>query len=110
MRLDWFVRTALGLVAVSLAWIAFGPLAHPPRVHAQTASTAYYIEPGTVLLRKPDGTRQVAGKVFIDLNTGNVWGFPTGGDVPYPFDNTQSTPPVSQPMLLGRYDLGAMRK
>lgn len=42
----------------------------------------FYVEPGTTMLRKPDGTAQVYGKVFVDMQTGDVWGFPTNTPIP----------------------------
>jgi hypothetical protein len=57
------------------------------------------------MLRKPDGTAQVYGKVFIDMQTGDVWGFPTNTTDPYPSNPTSSTPPKSHPMYLGRFVL-----
>lgn len=67
-----------------------------------------YIEPGVRMLRTPDGSRQVLGKVFADLTNGNVWGYPTTVEQPYPVDVMNSAPPTSKPFLLGRFDLSAM--
>lgn len=69
-----------------------------------------YIEPGVRMLRAPDGSRQVLGKVVIDLRNGNVWGFPTTVDQPYPVDVTSQQPPTSKPFLLGKFDLTGMRR
>jgi hypothetical protein len=52
------------------------------------------------MLRAPDGSRQVLGKVMIDLSTGKVWGFPTTVEQPYPVDVMKSQPPTSTPFLL----------
>jgi hypothetical protein len=50
------------------------------------------------------------GKVVVDLRNGNVWGFPTTADQPYPVDVTSQQPPTSKPFLLGKFDLGAMHR
>ncbi len=70
----------------------------------------FYIEPGTTTLRAPDGSRQVMGKVVIDLKNGRVWGFPTLGSQPYPVDITKLEPPLSRPIYLGQYDFAATNR
>ena len=82
----------------------------PPAVHAQSLAHPIYIEPGVAMLRAPDGSRQVLGKVVIDLQNGNVWGFPTTVQQPFPVDPTQQTPPTSTPFRLGRFDLSAIEQ
>ncbi len=62
------------------------------------------------MLRKPNGTGQVEGKVFIDLRTGDIWGFPTLSGAPYPVDATKNEPTVSEPMYLGKFDLSKMKR
>jgi hypothetical protein len=44
------------------------------------------------------------GRVAIDLRTGNVYGFPTG-PLGYPRDPAKSDVTVSDPILLGRFNL-----
>ena len=97
------------LALIAALWL--GSLLPSSRaVQAQSVPSpgTLYIEPGVQTLRAPNGSRQVLGKVFIDLTTGNVWGFPTTTDQPYPVDVTNSTPPTSHPFLLGKYDLAGM--
>jgi hypothetical protein len=106
MKLDRFVKTLLFMAVLFLGIIALRPLAQPAAVLAQNNENShFYVEPGTTMLRKPDGTGQVYGKVFIDMNTGDVWGFPTNTTDPYPSNPTSSTPPKSHPMYLGRFVL-----
>ncbi len=54
------------------------------------------------------------GKVFIDLDTGDVWGFRTMGPrIPYPGASVQDPdqlPKRSPPFHLGRFELGQMRR
>jgi hypothetical protein len=37
----------------------------------------FYIEPGIVMLRAPDGSKQVYGRMVVDLGNGKISGFPT---------------------------------
>jgi hypothetical protein len=110
MKTDSLLRTLLLVVAVFLGLILLRPQG------AETAQVPFlpqyevYIEPGTTMLRTPDGSQQVLGKVVVDLRTGKVWGFPTLGTQPYPSDPTQTTPPVSHPIYLGQYDFAAMTR
>jgi hypothetical protein len=108
MRTDTYLRVVLTVIAAALCAIAIRPLAHPVPAAAQTVNQDLYIEPGVYLLRSPDAMKQQLGKVMIDLHTGNIWGFPTASDTPYPVKLSGSAPPVSQPFLLGRFDLDAM--
>jgi len=104
MRVDRLTKILLGMIAVLLAVIAFRPVIAPVAVQAQSGNPyPFYIEPGSQMLRAPDGSRQVLGKVVIDLRTGRVWGFPTMGDQAYPIDNLKQVPPTSHPMELGKF-------
>ena len=94
------------LLSVDLTKPLWNPA--PPTVQAQNSTPPIYIEPGVTMLRAPDGSRQVLGKVVIDLRNGNVWGFPTTVQQPFPVDMTQQKPPTSTPFRLGRFDLSAM--
>lgn len=107
MRVDWIVKTLLAMAVVFLGVIAVRPLLQPAPVMAQSDETSkFYVEPGTTLLRKPDGTAQVYGKMFIDMRTGDVWGFPTtDSQSPYPVNPASSAPPKSHPMYLGKFVL-----
>ena len=104
-RLQTFL---LLIIAGSLAIIAFHSLIAPTAARADSSSQNLYVEPGATVLRAPDGSQQVNGKVVIDMNTGKIWGFPTYGAQPYPVDNTRTTPPTSQPIFLGKFDLSAI--
>jgi len=63
------------VIAVLLGILALRPVATPAPVFAQPSPSTLYVEPGVTVIRKPDGTSQVEGKVMIDLSTGDVWGF-----------------------------------
>ena len=105
-RLQTFL---LLIIAVSLAIIAFRPMITPTIARADSGTLNLYVEPGATVLRAPDGSQQVNGKVVIDMNTGKIWGFPTYGAQPYPIDNTRTTAPTSQPIFLGKFDFSAIR-
>jgi hypothetical protein len=105
MKIDWTIKTLLAVAVLFLAMIAIRPLVQPAPVLAQMDTQRFYVEPGTTMLRKPDGTAQIYGKVFIDMQTGDVWGFPTNSTDPYPTNPASSTPPKSHPMYLGRFVL-----
>jgi hypothetical protein len=107
MKIDWFVKILLLMIAVSLAAIALRSYLAPPSVQAQAAEPyPFYVEPGTAMLRAPDGSKQVFGKVVIDLRNGKVWGFPTFTQDPYPVNAASSTPPTTHPFLLGKFAVG----
>jgi hypothetical protein len=108
MKMDWLVKTLLLALVALLAVIAFRPMVTPPAVSAQSGEGyPFYIEPGVTMLRAPDGSRQVYGKVVVDLRNGKVWGFPTTTqDVPYPVNAVNSGPPTSHPFLLAKYAFG----
>jgi hypothetical protein len=105
MNSDRFTKILLLVIAIALSSIALHPYLLPEPVEAQSG-TFFYVEPGVAMLRAPDGSQQVAGKVVIDMRSGNVWGFPTLADAPYPVSSTTSTPPVSHPFLLGKFAFG----
>ena len=86
-------------------------------VHAQSRSSQpdLFLEPGVQMLVDPSGRQSVLGKVVIDLNTGNVWGFPTLSGASYPTTLTAgnlgaANVPVSKPFLLAKYDFAAMTR
>lgn len=111
MKLDSAFKVLLISLAVLVTADLLQSLRTAPRVYAQSLSSGstVYIEPGTTMLRAPDGSRQVLGKVLIDLSSGNVWGLPTTVEQPYPVDMTATVPPTSKPFLLGKFDLSRIK-
>ncbi len=108
MKPDFITRGLLLVIAAALVTIALRPYIAPPPVQAQ-GGRDIYIEPGTQMLRQPDGRRQVYGRVMVDLQTGNIWGFPTNTPDVYPVDALKSSPPTSVPFKLGRFALDQMQ-
>ena len=108
--MDLYTKSILTVIAVLLAILALGPFVRPAAVQAQDERADFYIEPGFTMLKKPDGSAQVHGKMVVDLRTGDIWGFPTVVPGPYPSDATKTTPPVSKPMYMGKFEFSAMRR
>lgn len=92
-------------VCVLLSGFVLGSILLPQRVKAEDLPRAcgLQFEPGVTTLRTAGGGRTAIGKVAYDTCTGNVWGFPTGTNAPYPVDSTSPQTPVSQPIYLGRF-------
>jgi hypothetical protein len=101
-----YTKVILTVIALSLVALAFRPIA----VEAQADRPRFYVEPGNTLIRKPGGEVQVQGRIFIDLQSGDIWGFPTNTDLPYPVDVINNSPPVSSAIYLGRFDLSSMKR
>jgi hypothetical protein len=94
------------VIAIALLAIAIEPFITPRPGQAQVmADYPIYFEPGVYLLRAPDGTSQIYGKVAVDLRSGKIFGFPTYGQQPYPIDITTTKPITSKPIVLGRFAL-----
>jgi hypothetical protein len=101
------------VIAVALVAIAIRPLRQPQPARAQTQTSSpfpVYIEPGTLMIRSPDGSQNVYGKMVVDMETGRVWGFPTLNSAPYPIDISSTKPPVSHAIYLGTFAFGDMYK
>ena len=104
------VYTLLLLTAIAffLGMIALRPMVRPTVVQAQSDYSFLYVEPRTYMLREPDGSQQIEGKVVIDMRNGDIYGFPTLSGMPYPVNTFDSKPPVATPMYLGRFDFSRM--
>src|SRR5260221_14107624 len=110
MKLNLVDRITLGVVTIFLGIIALRPLLTPGVAHAQSTSQYLYVEPGIKMLFSPDRTKQTQGKVIVDLTTGDIWGFPTSLNAPYPIDTAKPQPATSIPIYLGKFDLAGMRR
>jgi len=98
------INLLLLVIAVALVAIATRTYIAPRAVKAQSSS-AYplYFEPGTQILRTPDGSKQLYGRVVVDMRNGKVWGFPTNTPDTYPVNQMDSKPQISRPFYLGRF-------
>ena len=104
MKTDTSVKLLLLVIAIATSAIALRPYLAPTAVKAQSNDPyPLYIEPGTYMLRAPDASQQVLGRVVIDMRNGNVWGFPTTSSDPYPSSPASSKPMTSHPFLLGSF-------
>ena len=110
IRVDLYTKIVLTAIAVLLGVLTLRPVVNPARVWAQSDNANLYIEPGTVSIRKPDGSFLGDGRMVIDRKTGDIWGFPTYvAGAPYPVDPL-NTPPTSKPTYLGHFDFPAMKR
>jgi hypothetical protein len=103
MRRENLTVLLLLMIAVALVAIALQPLLSPHTAEAQSTAYPFYIEPGSEMLRAPDGSKQVYGKVVVDMRNGKIWGFPTNAPQSYPSNGLQNKPPTSRPFELGRF-------
>lgn len=110
MKANTTTNLLLAAIAVLLFAIVIRPLRSPEAVQAQAPAVDFYFEPGTYLVRAPDNSQQVYGKVVVDLRSGRIWGFPTLTPAPYPSDPLYSKAQVSHPFLLGRFALEETRR
>ena len=110
MKQSWVTNFLLMVIAIALSVIAMRPYVAPEVARAASVPYPFYIEPGTVMLRAPDGSRQVFGRMVVDMRTGKIWGFPTLSQDPYPTSATTSTPVISKPFYLGRFEFEDMEK
>jgi hypothetical protein len=110
MLKDRYLKTVLTLIALLLGVIALRPASYPTAVHAQSDYSHLFVEPGTTVLRAPDGRLQTQGKVVIDMRNGDIWGFPTDTSAPYPVYVPSPTPPVSRAIYLGKFDFSSMKR
>lgn len=104
MRTNTLTNLLLMVIAIALIAIAMRPYLAPDTVWAQsTSSYPFYIEPGTKMLRAPDGSQQVYGRVVVDMRTGKIWGFPTVTADTYPVNGVDTKPQTSHPIALGKF-------
>lgn len=104
MRRNTCTNLLLLIIAIALVAIAVRPYIAPHPVNAQSSSAyPFNFEPGTQMLRAPDGTKQLYGRVVVDMRNGKVWGFPTNTPDTYPVNQMDTKPQVSRPFYLGRF-------
>jgi hypothetical protein len=105
MRRENLTIALLFIIAAALVAIAVHPIFAPRPAEAQSGNPyPFYIEPGSEMLRAPDGSKQVYGKVVVDLTSGKIWGFPTNAPQSYPIAGIQNNKaPISRPFELGKF-------
>src|SRR4051794_26851330 len=101
LTLDVYIKAVLTAIALFLGMLVAQPLLRPVSAFAQAENAGFYIEPGTTVIRRPDGSSPGEGKIVVDLRSGDVWGFPTNlAGAPYPIA-TVGQPAVSKAVYLG---------
>jgi hypothetical protein len=110
MKNDSVTKLLLSIIAVALIAIAIRPYVTPESARAQSTAYRVFIEPGVVMLKSSDGSKQLYGRMVVDLRTGKIWGFPTQTTDPYPFNPMNSKPQTSHPFELGRFAFEDMDK
>jgi len=105
MKTDLYTKIILTTIAALLGILALRPLAAPLTVRAEGRVPYMLLQFDEKLrqIESPRG-RSIMGRVAIDLRTGNIYGFPTDA-VGYPRNPGKSEIPVSDPILLGRFNL-----
>ena len=88
MRRENLTVFLLLIIAIALVAIAVQPIFTPPAAEAQSSVYPFYIEPGSEMLRSPDGTSQVFGKVVVDMRNGKDLGLPDQCSTVLPFQRT----------------------
>ncbi len=77
MKNTSLTNALLLVIAVALIAIAIRPYIAPHPVKAQSSQAyPFYFEPGTQMLRAPDGSKQVYGRVVVDMRNGKNLGLP----------------------------------
>jgi hypothetical protein len=104
MQRNTFTNLLLLIIAIALIAIAIRPYVAPYQVNAQSSLPyPFYFEPGTQMLRAPDGSKQLYGRVVVDMRNGKVWGFPTNTPDTYPVNPVDNKPQISHPIYLGKF-------
>ncbi len=111
MRADRYTKAVLTAIAVFLGVLALRPFERPAPVRAQaeTGCACLQFDPGVTQIVTPDGAASVPGRMAIDLRTGNVYGFPAD-PLGYPRNPGKDQPAVSNPVLLGRFNLDRLSR
>lgn len=99
------------LACAALALLAVRELRSPASASAQQATRNLWIEPGTIDIPLAQGGNAL-GKIIVDLDTGDTYGFPVfGPKLPYPgYQVSEGTPLTSKPVYLGKFDFSQMSR
>ena len=104
MKTDLYTKIILTTIAALLGILALRPLAAPLTVRAE-GRVPYMLLQFDEKLRQIESPKgSMIGRLAIDLRTGNIYGFPTDA-LGYPRNPGKSETPVSDPILLGRFNL-----
>jgi hypothetical protein len=111
MKADRYTKILLTIIAVFLGMLAFRPFLTPAHVRAQEPSgcACLQFDPSVTQIVVPNGAASVPGRVAIDLRNGSVYGFPAD-PLGYPRNPGKDQPAVSNPVLLGRFNLDRLSR
>jgi len=104
MRPDVYLKLVLTVIAIFLGIVAFRPVFAPAAAHAASTARCASIQFSEGVYEFESKNGGMTGRVAINLRTGNVYGFPTDGNV-YPRNPAKGDTVVSDPVLLGRFNL-----
>lgn len=100
--------TALSVLAIREIANLVSPM---PGLAQSSTNSRFYVEPGTTDIPLSGGGNSL-GKIFIDLETGDTYGFPVfGPKLPYPGKQVSENRPLTvNPVYLGRFNLANARR
>ena len=104
MKPDVYTKTMLTAIAIFLGILALRPLIAPGSARAESTAVFAPMQFSENLSEFESKNGRMVGRLAIDLRTGNVYGFPTDGNF-YPRNPLKPGPVVSDPILLGRFNL-----
>lgn len=95
--------STLGILALREINALISPV---PGLAQSNSAGNFFIEPGTVTI-PVDGGGTIQGKVFINVTTGDTYGFPVfGPKLPYPGRQVSEDRPLTvNPVYLGKFNL-----
>lgn len=101
---DAYIKITLTAIAVFLGILALRPLLSPASTPAESTATFAPLQFSESINEFESKNGHMIGRLAIDLRTGNIYGFPTDGNA-YPRNPLKAGIVVSEPVLLGRFDL-----
>ena len=104
MKPDVYMKITLTAIAIFLGVVALRPLLAPDNARAESTSAFAPLQFSESLNEFESKNGRMVGRLAIDLRTGNIYGFPTDGN-PYPRNPLKQGVVVSDPVLLGRFNL-----
>ena len=104
MKPDLYSKIVLSVIAVFLGMLAVRPFTASQTVQAESRIPYTVLQFDQRLSQIESSRGSMMGRIAIDLRTGNIYGFPTDA-LGYPRNPVKSDLAVSDPILLGRFNL-----
>lgn len=108
MKSTHYTNVVLTAIAVFLGVLALRPIIAPPVVTAANAVSYAPLQFDESLRKIEYSKGSVMGRIAIDLRNGNIYGFPSD-PLGYPRNPDKSELAVSDPILLGRFNVDKLR-